>query len=182
MTKHSLNKQGFKLTTDQKLQLGLGSFGDFYSGISSIYSGALNQSSYNFQAWQSSVNADIARMNAQNILREGEDYLNSIRERGVKIKGEQVAAMSASGFEIGSTSYQNILQETDRNIARDTAAVKASFMSKYANQMYDADIQDIQASYYKKAGKIAKTQGYTEALFSGLSGALKLGALNQYGG
>lgn len=182
MIKHKLNEQGLKLDLGQKFQLGFGAISDFYSSFNSIYKGSLNQSSYNFQAWQSSVNADIARMNAQNILREGEDYLNSIRERGAKIKGEQVATMSASGFEIGSGSYQNLLKETSRNIERDVAAVKTSFMSKYANQMYEADIEDIQSSYYKKAGKLAKSQGYTEAMFSGLTGALKLGALKYYGG
>lgn len=182
MTKHSLNKQGFKLTTDQKFQLGLSSIGDFYSSITTLFGGSLKQNSYNFQAWQSSVNADIARQNARDIIREGEDYLNNIREQGAKTKGAQIATMSASGFEIGSGSYQNILQETDRNIARDTAAVKASFMSKYANQMYEADIQDIQASYYKKAGKLAKQQATNEAIVGGLTGALKLGALSYYGG
>lgn len=182
MKKHELNEQGFKLTTDQKFQLGLSSIGDFYSSITTWLGGSLQQNSYNFQAWQSSVNADIARQNARDIIREGEDYLNNIREQGVKTKGAQIATMSASGFEIGSGSYQNILQETDRNIARDTAAVKASFMSKYANQMYEADIMDIESSYYKKAGKLAKQQATNEAIVGGLSGALKLGALSYYGG
>ena len=182
MVKNNLNQQGLKLNTGQKFQLAFSGIGDFYSGLNSIYGGFLQKSSYDFQAWQSSANADIARLNAQNIIKEGEDYLNSIRERGFKAKGEQVAAMSASGFEISSESYQNILKETDRNIERDTAAVKASFMSKYANQMYEADMMDIQSSYYKKAGKIAKQQGYLMGAFSGLTGALKLGALSYYGG
>jgi hypothetical protein len=43
-------------------------------------------------------------------------------------------------------------------------------------------MQDIQADYYRKAGKIERDRAKSEAVFSGITGALKLGALSYFGG
>lgn len=180
MTKHPLNEQGFKLDDTGKLQLGLSALGDFMTIIPTLSAANAKQSSYDFQAWQSNKNAELLRLDAQDILQQSYDYENKVREQGKRVRGEQIAAMSASGFRVESASYQGIIGETDYNIARNTAAIRREAMSKYASVNAKADMENIQADYYKKAGKLVKKRATNEALFSGMTGALKLGALHYF--
>ena len=182
MSKHQLNEQGFKLDDKGKLSLGLSASTDFLTIIPTLAAGTVAQQSYEFQAWQMDRNAEILRQDAHDILQQSYDYENKVREQGKKVRGEQIAAMSASGFEVGSESYQGIIGETDANIARNTAAIRREAMTKYAATQAQADMQNIQADYYRKAGKIEKSRAKKEAIFSGITGALKLGALSYFGG
>ena len=182
MGKHSLNEQGFKLDDKGKLSLGLSASTDFLTIIPTLAAGTVAQQSYEFQAWQMDRNAEILRQDAHDILQQSYDYENKVREQGKKVRGEQIAAMSASGFEVGSESYQGIIGETDANIARNTAAIRREAMTKYAATQAQADMQNIQADYYRKAGKIEKKRAKNEAIFSGITGALKLGALSYFSG
>lgn len=182
MPKHQLNEQGFKLDDKGKLSLGLSATTDFLSIIPTLAAGTAAQQSYEFQAWQTNTNAEQLRMDAHDILQQSYDYENKVREQGKKVRGEQIAAMSASGFEVDSESYQRVIGETDMNIARNTAAIRREAMTKYATTQTQAKLQDIQADYYRKAAKIEKDRAKNEAVFSGITGALKLGALSYFGG
>lgn len=180
MGKHPLNEQGFKLDDNGKLSLGLSATSDFLTIFPTLAAGTVAQQSYEFQAWQMDRNAEILRQDAHDILQQSYDYENKVREQGKKVRGEQIAAMSASGFEVGSESYKGIIGETDANIARNTAAIRREAMTKYASTQTQADLQNIQADYYRKAGKLEKSRAKNEAIFSGITGALKLGALSYF--
>ena len=180
MSKHQLNEQGFKLDDNGKLSLGLSATSDFITIFPTLAAGTVAQQSYEFQAWQMDRNAEILRQDAHDILQQSYDYENKVREQGKKVRGEQIAAMSASGFDVGSESYKGIIGETDANIARNTAAIRREAMTKYASTQTQADLQNIQADYYRKAGKIEKERAKKEAIFSGITGALKLGALSYF--
>lgn len=182
MGKNPLNEQGFKLDAKGKLSLGLSATSDFLTIIPTLAAGTVAQQSYEFQAWQVDRNAEILRQDAHDILQQSYDYENKVREQGKKVRGEQIAAMSASGFEVGSESYKGIIGETDANIARNTAAIRREAMTKYAATQAQADMQNIQADYYRKAGKLEKSRAKNEAIFSGITGALKLGALSYFSG
>lgn len=175
------NEQGFKLSKEQQVKLGLSAFDNFYSLAVSLSGGATNANSYKFQAWQNKVNAELLRMDAEDIIREGNDYENQMREAGLKTRGEQVAAMSSSGFDVDSASYKGIVAETDYNIQKNVAAIRRQTMNKYASTIAQADMQMIQADYYNKAAKIEKKLAKQGALLNGIMGLAKVGAMGYYG-
>lgn len=178
---NKLNEQGLKLNTEQKFKLGLSAYDDFYSLAISLSGGVTNANSYKFQAWQNKVNAELLRMDAEDIVRQGNDYENQVREAGLKTRGQQIAEMSSSGFDVESASYQGIIAETDYNIQKNVAAIRAETMNKYARTMTQAQMEMIQADYYKKAARLEKKQAKSGALMNGIMGALKLGGLGYFG-
>lgn len=179
---NKLNEQGFYLNTEQQIQLGVSAANDFFSIIPTLSAGYATQQSYDFQSWQLNQNAELLRKDAQDILYQSYDNENKVREQGLKVRGEQRAAMSASGFDVSSESYKGIIANTDYNIARNTAAIRKEAMTKYASVNAQADMTDIQADYYREAGSIAKKRAIGEGLTSGLIGALKVGALSYFSG
>lgn len=178
---NKLNEQGLKLSTEQGLKLGLSAYNDFYSLAVSLSGGKTNANSYKFQAWQNKVNAELLRMDAEDIIREGNDYENQMREAGLKTRGQQIAEMSSSGFDVGSASYKGIVAETDYNIQKNVAAIRAQTMKRYASTIAQADIDMIQANYYDKAARLVKKQSKTSGLISGLLGLAKVGGVGLFG-
>lgn len=177
---NQLNEEGLKLTSQEKMSLGLDALNDFFSLGIELTGGYMQAYSYNFQAWQNSINADLLRQDARNILTEANEYENQVREQGAKVRGEQIAAMSASGFDVDSESYKGIIAETDRNIARNAQAIRTQALSKYSAVMAQAGLEDVQSDYYRSAAKMSKRQGITNAIYTGLTGAVKYGALKYF--
>lgn len=177
---HPLNTQGLKLNTYQKTELELSALSDFVSIMGTIGQGIADKQSYSFMASQSGMNVDLLRQNAQDILQAGYDYENKVREQGLKVRGKQRTAMSASGFDVNSKSYQDVIGQTDYNIARNTAAIRREAMSKYSAVNMEANLADIQSKLYKQAGKSALYKSIAEGLTGGLTGALKLSMINKY--
>lgn len=182
MANKTKNDEGLKLTKKQQVQLGLSAYDNFYSMAVSLSGGATRANSYKFQAWQNKVNAELLRLDAEDIIREGDDYENQVRESGLKTRGQQIAAMSSSGFDVDSASYQGIIAETDYNIQRNVAAIRRQTMNKYASTIAQADMQMIQADYYNKAAKIEKKVAKQGAIMSGLMGLAKVGAMGYFNG
>ena len=182
MNDKTKNDEGLKLTKKQQVKLGLSAFNDFYSMAISLSGGTTNANSYKFQAWQNKVNAELLRLDAEDIIREGDDYENQVREAGLKTRGQQIANMSSSGFDVGSASYQGIIAETDYNIKRNIEAIRRQTMNKYASAITQADMQMIQADYYNKAAKIENKLAKQGAMMSGLMGLAKVGAMGYFNG
>lgn len=165
----------FSLTTREQISLGFSALSDIYDAYNSLKSANNEASNYKFRAFMGNFNANILRQDAQQILDAANREENIIREQGKREKGEQIEAMSASGFSISSGSYQSILNETDMNIANNVAYVRENAMAKYAAQQYQARGMEIQADYERKAAKAVKKAAKSNALISGLSAAAKLG-------
>ena len=172
---------GWVLNTGQKLNLGLSAFSDFMSAFSTYSSANLVQQSYNFQAQQSEMNSALLMQDANDTFREYGNYENQIREQALKTRGAQRTAMGASGFEVTSKSYENLINKTDRRLAENIAAIKTSAISKFATQKMYAEMSGIQADLYREAGQISKKQAKQSAVISGVTGALKLGTLSYFG-
>lgn len=176
MAKHPLNEEGYTLDYEKRLELITSGGVDLMSAVTTLAGGRISQNSYNFQAWQNNLNAQLARLDAQDIIRRSYEEINQVQETGAKVRGEQRAAMSASGFSVDSGSYQAIIGETDRNIERNIAAIRSQAMTEYASEMAQADMLDIQARYERKAGKIERKRATRQFMLEGISGALKMGA------
>lgn len=180
--KHKLNEQGYKLTYGQQWNLGLSAFNDFINIIPTIATGRAQAKSYQFQAMQANVNAELLRRDAQDIIQQGYEEENKIRVQGARTVGEQRTAMSASGFEVSSKSYRELVENTNYNIEMNAQAIRKQAMFQSANKETEAKMSNIQADYYKSAAKASKYQANMQALTSGISGALKTAALSYYGG
>lgn len=172
---------GWTLNTGQKMNLGLSAFSDFMSAFSAYSSAKLTQESYNFQARQNEINSALLMQDANDTFREYGNYENQVREQALKTRGAQRTAMGASGFEVTSKSYDNLINKTDRRLAENIAAIKTSAISKFATQRMYSQLSGIQADLYREAGAQAKKQAKSSAVISGLTGALKLGALSYFG-
>lgn len=181
MTQHPLNKKGLTLSNEQALGLQISAFSDFMDVAGSLYGGLAQQRAYKFEASQANQNADILRLNAKDILQASYDYENKVRMEGMRTRAAQRTAMSASGFDVNSVSYQKVIGQTDANIARNTAAIRREAMIKYGATQAKASILDSQARLYRRGGEAALFGGFAEGLTSGLTGALKLSMLNKYG-
>ena len=180
MVLNPLNAKGFELTPEQEFKLELSAQSDFSSIVTTLASGLTKMRSYSFEANQSSYNAEILRQNIEDILQSSYDYENKIREEGLLVRGEQRAAMGASGFDANSKSYQDIIGKTDYKIARNTAAIRREAMTKYAAGMAKSKMTQIQGKMYKKAGKLSVMQALSESVGKGLTGAMKLSMINKY--
>lgn len=180
MEKDELNKKGLELNLSEKLSLGLSAFNDFFSLGIELTGGYMSSNSYKFQAWQNNMNAELLKQDARYVLDAANEYENQVVEQGLKARGEQVAAMSASGFDVDSASYKGVIAETDRNIQRNTQAIRMQALSKYSSLIAQSGLENIQAGYYKKAASLAKRQGITNAIYTGISGAVKHGALKYF--
>lgn len=177
---HPLNAQGLRLNAEQRTELELSALSDFVSIMGTIGQGIADKQSYSFMASQSGLNADLLRQNARDILQASYDYENRVREQGLRVRGQQRTAMSASGFDVNSKSYQDVIGQTDYNIARNTAAIRREAMAKYSAVNMEANLADIQAKIYKRAGKSSLYKSIAEGLTGGLTGALKLSMINKY--
>jgi hypothetical protein len=171
---------GWKMTTEQQISMGFSAFGDVLDYYSSLSAGKKEAFQLNFQAWQSRQNAEIISFEAQDIVRAGREQENKMREEGLRTRGSQRAAMSASGFEVGSKSYQNIISETDRQIEMNAATIRETTMSAYANKKYQQRIQEIQGDLYEKSASIAKKG--SSGIGSLISAGAKIGTMAYFGG
>lgn len=177
---HPLNAKGYELTPAQEFELQLSAQNDFSSIITTLAGGFAKMRSYSFEANQAQYNAEILKQNINDILQASYDYENKVREEGLKVRGEQRAAMSASGFDVDSKSYKDVIGQTDYKIARNTAAIRREAMTKYTAGMAKSKMTQIQGKMYKKAGKLSAMQAISESVGKGLTGAMKLSMLNKY--
>lgn len=178
---HELNETGLILTSAQKNYLGISIVNDLLGIVPDYFEGKATQLAYDFQAWQENQNAELLRARLQDIMEESQRVQDREEEQALRKRGEQIVAMGASGFEVDSKSYQDLIKETDRNTAMNIAAIQRQYANAYANQMLEADLRDIQASYYRRAGSVARKQSFSKSIISGATGALRLAGLLHYG-
>lgn len=175
------NESGFVMTLREQVGLGFSAMNDLFGIFTSLGNGRMTSQGYNFQAVVNTMNAEMTRQDARGIFNYYDRQENIVREEGKRLRGEQRVAMGASGFDIGSKSYQGILDETDRNILDNTLYIREEAMNKYAAAMYQAKEQDIQAELNREAARITKKNTKSNALWSGLSAAAKIGSIAYFG-
>lgn len=175
------NESGFSMTLREQVFLGFSAANDIFDIFTSLSNGRTIAQSYDFQANINVMNASVIRQDANSIFNYYDRQENIAREEGKRLRGEQRVAMGASGFDIGSKSYTDMIDETDRNILDNTLYIREEAMNKYAAAQYQAKSQDIQAQLNREAGKIAKKTNRSNALWRGLSAAAKIGSIAYFG-
>lgn len=175
------NESGFSMTLREQVFLGFSAANDIFDIFTSLSNGRTIAQSYDFQANINVMNASVIRQDANGIFNYYDRQENIVREEGKRLRGEQRVAMGSSGFDIGSKSYTDMIDETDRNILDNTLYIREEAMNKYAAAQYQAKSQDIQAQLNREAGKIAKKTNRSNALWQGLSAAAKIGSIAYFG-
>lgn len=175
------NQSGFVMTLRDQVTLGFSAANDLFSIFTSMNNGRSAARQYNFQAVINDMNAATIRMDANGILDYYGRQENIMREEGKRTRGEQRTAMGASGFDVGSASYQGMINETDWNIMNNAMYIREEAMNKYAAAQYKAKEADIQADLNRTAARIEKKTGKQNALWSGLSAAAKIGSIAYFG-
>lgn len=176
------NKEEFTMTPSEQLSLGFSAANDVFSIFSTMNAGNSQATAYNFQAFINNSNAQALRTDAINILTSYGRQANVVREEGKRQRGQQIASMGASGFDVKSKSYRDIINETDRNIENNVAYIREEAMSKYASTMYQSKMQTIQADLNRASAKISKDYSRSMSIASGISAAAKIGAMSYFGG
>lgn len=175
------NQSGYVMTLREQVSLGFSAANDLFGIFTSLSNGRASARQYNFQATINEMNANTIRMDAAGILDYYGRQENIMREEGKRVRGEQRTAMGASGFDIGSSSYQGIIDETDRNILNNAMYIREEAMNKYAAAQYQAKSADIQANLNRSAARIEKKGGKQNAIMAGLSAAAKIGSIAYFG-
>lgn len=142
----------------------------FFSAMSKISQGMDDAFRLDMQAAINQNNASLLRNNEFLIEKNFQENINDIQRQGKVFKGGQIEQMSASGFEVSSASYQNLLDNTDFEIAKNVAALKMSEETAKAQNKYNYQMSDLQASLYRKSAKRAKRNVYIE-------GAMEIGKM-----
>lgn len=94
------------------------------------------------------VNASTAEMNAQDAQRRGEQDAQRIARQGRQVQGQQRAALSARGIDIGEGTGADLIDQTDffsladQATARDNAAKEAwNYRAQRNSYQAQADAQ-----------------------------------------
>ncbi len=137
---------------------GLGSVADSYFNTST------QATNYSFQSTQSAQNAEMLLWDARDIIKQGDEAANQIKAQGLQVRGEQRTAMSASGFEVDSGSYQDIIDETDYQIAKNVESVKTQASLQAANKIYESQMATIQSNLQSEMASILQKQAVSSAI------------------
>lgn len=142
----------------------LSSVGSTIFGAASKISQGMDEAfRLNMQATVDENNITLMKTNDLIIQQTTQNNINEAQERGMVFKGGQVEQMSQSGFDVSSASYQNLLDNTDFQIAKNVAALKMNEELALAQSKYNQQMTALQASLYRKQAKQAKTSGYLQA-------------------
>lgn len=179
------NESGYVMTMREQVGLGFSALNDLFSIFNNMNSGLTESMGLDFQAAINNINAVSMRRDAQGILDYYGRQENIVREEGKRLRGEQRVAMGASGFDIGSKSYQNMVNETDMNILNNTLYVREEAMNKYAAAQYQVKAQEIQANLNSAAADITrkaeKSKNRFNNIFNAISAAAKVGSIAYFG-
>lgn len=148
---------------------------------------ALSQASIN--RGMAAMNADMYRSQARlALLRANRQsaYINeeaaqqvwNTADAAAKLRGSQVAAMGASGFDV-SAGDQRVLQDTERRAAMQAAGInRSAYLQNFENQL-QAAMEASRLEYAAKAqDAIRKQNSSRKALLSGAFAALGAFASN----
>ena len=118
-----------------------------------------------------SAMSDQTRYMSQDALEQA----SAIMDRANEITGQQMAGISASGFDI-SSGEQRILADTKRKSAKDLDALNRS-LTQQAYELWRSTMQEeirlkLEAKLLKRQAKYAKIGGYISAVSSLAQGAL----------
>lgn len=179
------NQSGFSMTMREQVTLGFSAANDILGIFNAMNGYDPSAFGYDFQATMNNLNADIIKQEASSIFDYYGRQENIVREEGKRQRGQQVVAMGASGFDVRSKTYRDMLTQTDMNIENNTAYIREEAMSKYASSMYQAKQQEIQAGLNRDAARISrsytKSMSRMNAVLSGVSAAAKIGAISYFG-
>ena len=127
-----------------------------------------------YQAATSRINAQLANMQAEFALRQGERQQQISMVNTEKMKGAQKAAYAANGIDLSSRSVNNVLTETDLRGWNDQHTAEV-------NALENSWTSRMNATNYENQALMAEAQTvspWQAALGSGLSVGLKNGLVS----
>lgn len=137
-----------------------------FKAISSFSSSWDLAKRYNEQININKKNIDRMKQNIWIITDNMNNAINQTQEQGVMVKGQQLEQMSVSGFKVSSAAYQNMLDNTDFQVARNVAALNREKEIQLSQQKHEIEMTELQNKLYAKERHKAKINAITGAISS----------------
>ncbi len=116
-------------------------------------------------------NADVANNNAKMAQLQASADAALIQKRNQRLQGSQLAAMSAAGLDVDSSSATDVMY--DSKVAGELDRLTTLYKGKVASTNYNA-----QAAGYRQEGKNALAAGYMNAGSSLIGGAANMASMS----
>ena len=111
------------------------------------------------------MNSRLAKMNAEESIKKGDETASIVRQKGAQVKGEQRAALAAQGIDINTGSASDVQAQTEQNVALDVLAVKNNAWREAWG--YRTQAEDY-SSRSRMAGRIAETEQRASLIGGGM--------------
>lgn len=155
------------------------------SAMSAYSAGTASQAYYNNQAATLEANARLGEQAAQRQikydLQTAAQQVKNIRRAGRKNYGKQLVAAVASGQDLSSVSFQDVVLDSARAEQEDIDLIKRQAAHRADEMMLQAKLNTIdaqnQATQARIAGKLAKKSGRLNAYSSMLSTAASVAGM-----
>lgn len=161
-----------RVTNKNMYDLSLLMFGksqNFLAKGSQFLSGA---AATEMNALQYSINAETASKDSNQAVLQGLEQVQAVQIKGAEFRGEQEAAMSASGFAIDVGTSAKALQRTDEEFVKTMATIVRNSEFKAADIEFQAETLRINAELSKDLASIQSFQGISNALMGLVSAGM----------
>lgn len=140
-------------------------------GVSSLMQGQAGAEAASYQAAIARNNAIIAKQNAQQEIQKGrqQSLLKDMETRS--LKGKQIAGMAASGLEVGTGSFGDILESSDQLGRLDKSLILQGASKNATAYLQQASNFSSEANLFDMKSSSSSASGYL-----GLAGSLIGGA------
>lgn len=135
-------------------------------GLAQGYS---QKASLDTMAMQSQMEADIAKQDAEEVARLGEQQIADFTERVRLAASASTAAIAQKNIELGSGLSQAIQRDNARAASMDILAIQNNIANKVLSLDFKAARAEAQASVYERAGKDALIAGVLTGVSSGIA-------------
>lgn len=132
-------------------------------------------SKYQMQSTIANINSQRAIANIDVIHRTFEEQMNAERLKGEISKGKEKVRESASGFEVGSSSYVDIENQLDYYTQQTVIALNTAYQLSAIENRYQAQMEKIQSDLYQKQAKYELQSAKASKISGIISGLGQIG-------
>lgn len=119
-----------------------------------------------YQASMMLLNAELARMQAEDALERGEQTAENYGRQAAQVKGAQRTAFAASGVDVNSGSAAQIQEETAEQAVTDLMTIRSNAW----RESWGFKMQEIESKGQAEMAKIGASQKSTQTILTGLVG------------
>ncbi len=124
-----------------------------------------------FQKTMAEINARMARRQAEDSIKRGEEAANQIRKTGKQVAGAQRASAAAQGLDVNEGSAADLLTDTEMAVTADIINVKNNAW----REAWGLQVQATSTLFDAKVNQAAAKQAATQTLLTGGLNALESG-------